>query len=104
MTLLARRIAVSLLALLTAASLGFAQSGALAQAQDQQAAYSQAELDRMLAPVALYPDPLLSQILMAATYPLDVVEAARWSSAARQSQGDDAVRAVQDRDWDPGGE
>ena len=101
MTLLARRIAISLLALLTAASLGFAQSGALAQAQDQQAAYSQAELDRMLAPVALYPDPLLSQILMAATYPLDVVEAARWSRANPRLKGDDAVRAVQDRDWDP---
>jgi len=40
-------------------------------------AYSQAELDQMLAPIALYPDELLSQVLMAATYPLEVVEAAR---------------------------
>lgn len=63
--------------------------------------YSQAELDQMLAPVALYPDALLSQVLMAATYPLEIVEAARWSKGHPGIQGDDAVRAVQDKDWDP---
>ncbi len=63
--------------------------------------YSQAELDQLLAPVALYPDALLSQLLMAATYPLEVVQAARWSRANRDLQGDEAVRAVEDRDWDP---
>jgi len=71
---------------------------ALAQAQRN---YSQAELDQMLAPVALYPDPLLSQLLMAATYPLEVAEAARWSRANPGLQGDAAVRAAQDEDWDP---
>lgn len=55
----------------------------------------------MLAPIALYPDPLLSQILMASTYPLEVVEAARWSRANPGLKGDDAVRAIQDMDWDP---
>ena len=59
--------------------------------------YSQPELDQMLAPVALYPDALLSQVLMAATYPVDVIEAARWSRANPGLQGDDAVRAVQAR-------
>jgi len=63
--------------------------------------FSQAELDQMLAPVALYPDALLSQVLMAATYPLEIVEAARWSKAHPGIQGDEAVRAVQDKDWDP---
>ena len=63
--------------------------------------FSQAELDQTLAPVALYPDALLSQVLMAATYPLEVVEAARWSRAHAGIQGDEAVRAVQDKDWDP---
>jgi hypothetical protein len=63
--------------------------------------YGQAELDRMLAPIALYPDPLLSQILMAATYPLEVVEAARWTRANPGLRGDDAVRAVEHEDWDP---
>ena len=63
--------------------------------------YSQAELDQMLAPVALYPDPLLSQILMAATYPVEVVEAARWTRANPGLTGDAAVQAVQNEDWDP---
>ena len=43
-----------------------------------QAAYSQAQLEQMLAPIALYPDQLVAQILMAATYPLEVVQAERW--------------------------
>lgn len=71
---------------------------ALAPAEDR---FSQPELDRLLAPVALYPDPLLSQVLMAATYPADLVEAARWSRANAQFSGDDAVRAADRYDWDP---
>ena len=55
----------------------------------------------MLAPIALYPDPLLSQILMAATYPLEIVEAARWVNANPGLQGDEAVRAVEAQPWDP---
>ncbi len=58
------------------------------------------ELDQMLAPVALYPDPLLSQILMAAGYPLEIVEAARWQQANPALKGDAAVQAVKDKDWD----
>lgn len=68
---------------------------------DSQEGYSQAELDQMLAPVALYPDALLMQVLMAATYPLEVVEAARWSRAHGRLEGQRAVRAVEDKDWDP---
>jgi hypothetical protein len=64
-------------------------------------AFSQAQLDQMLAPVALYPDPLLSQILMASTYPLEVVQAARWSRVNPGYRGEDAVRAVAAMDWDP---
>ncbi|MGH8736819.1 MAG: DUF3300 domain-containing protein [Burkholderiales bacterium] len=63
--------------------------------------YTQAQLDQMLAPIALYPDPLLSQILMAATYPLEVVQAARWADVHPGLQGDDAVRAVEGENWDP---
>ncbi len=63
--------------------------------------FSQQELDQMLAPVALYPDALLSQILMAATYPLEVVEAARWSAAHPQALGSDASQAVAGERWDP---
>jgi len=86
-----RRLFTVLLALLIAAPV-------IAQAQR---AYSQAELDQMLAPVALYPDQLLSQVLMAATYPIEVAEAARWSRANPGLHGEDAVRAAQDEDWDP---
>jgi len=94
----ATRFVARLLALLMLVSLALAQGAAFAQARP---AYTQAELDRMLAPIALYPDALLSQILMASTYPIEVVEAARWSRANPGLQGDDAVRAVEERDWDP---
>ena len=59
------------------------------------------QLDNLVAPIALYPDPLLGQILVASTYPLEVVEAARWSRANPGLQGDQAVRAVEQRAWDP---
>ena len=55
----------------------------------------------MLAPVALYPDGLLSQILMAATYPLEVVEAQRWTLANPSVTGNAAVQAVDQNNWDP---
>ncbi len=64
------------------------------------APFSQAELDAMLAPIALYPDALLSQILMAATYPLEVAEAARWSRAIPGVAPQEAVRSVARRGWD----
>jgi hypothetical protein len=55
------------------------------------------QLDRLLAPVALYPDPLLAQILMAATYPLEVVEADRWLQVAANAAlaGDDLTAALE---------
>jgi len=87
-----RKLLAALLALLIAVPPAYAQ---------ERNAYGQAELDQMLAPVALYPDALLSQVLMASTYPLEVVEAARWSRAHPGIQGDEAVRAVADKDWDP---
>jgi len=71
---------------------------AFAQAQQM---HSQAGLDQILAPIALYPDALLSQVLMAATYPDEVRQAADWSRTNPGLQGDDAVRAVEYRNWDP---
>ena len=87
-----------LFALLAALALALAQGGAHAQPAYS---FSQQELDQMLAPIALYPDALLSQILMASTYPLEVVEAARWSRARPGLSGDDAVRAAAGENWDP---
>lgn len=63
--------------------------------------FTQAELDQMLAPIALFPDALLAQTLMAATYPADVALAVDWAFAHRNLEGDAAVRAVQDKPWDP---
>ncbi|MBK9116084.1 MAG: DUF3300 domain-containing protein [Betaproteobacteria bacterium] len=63
--------------------------------------FTQAQLDQMLASIALFPDPLLAQVLMAATYPSDVALAADWAYRNRQFKGDDAVKAVQDQPWDP---
>ncbi len=59
------------------------------------------ELDQLLAPIALYPDALLAQILMAATYPLEVVEAARWVQAYPTVQGPALEAAMQQQPWDP---
>ena len=73
--------------------------GASAQAEDK--TFSEAELDQMMAPIALYPDSLLSQILMASTYPADVHEAVKWSKDNPDQDGDAAVEAVQDKTWDP---
>ena len=53
--------------------------------------FTAAQLDQMLAPIALYPDALMAQILMAATYPLEVVEAARWSKDNPALKGDAAA-------------
>ena len=64
---------------------------------------SPARLGQMLAPIALYPDELLADILMAATYPLDVVEAARWLQDPQNSalKGDQLFAALQQKSWDP---
>jgi Protein of unknown function (DUF3300) len=61
------------------------------------------QLDRLLAPIALYPDALLAQILMAATYPLEIVKAGRWLQDARHValQGDLLAGAVEAEAWDP---
>jgi hypothetical protein len=75
--------------------------------QAQEAAKAQTfkteELDQMLAPIALYPDDLLSNVLMASTYPLEVVQAARWRAepANTKLQGDALAKALEAQSWDP---
>ena len=70
------------------------------RAQTDKKPFSPQELDQILAPIALYPDPLLAQVLMATSYPLEIVEAARWSKANPALKGDAAVAAVKDQSWD----
>lgn len=64
-------------------------------------AVSDAELDQILAPVALYPDSVLSHLLIAATYPLEVVMAERWTRENPDQKGEQAREAVEGKDWDP---
>jgi hypothetical protein len=66
-------------------------------------AYSQQQIDQMTAPIALYPDQLVAQILMAATYPLEVVEANRWLKNPQNAQlhGDQLAAALMQQPWDP---
>jgi len=89
MKTLIRWLAVSLVT-------AFAATASLAQPR-----FSQAELDQALAPVALYPDSLLSQLLMAATYPEEVAQAALWSRSNPQLKGEEAVRRIENEPWDP---
>jgi hypothetical protein len=63
--------------------------------------YSQDELDQLLAPVALYPDQLLMQILIGATYPLEAVEAARFVQQNPDLHGDVLDQALLEKNWDP---
>jgi hypothetical protein len=77
--------------------------GSLAIAQEQNAApaFKSEELEQLLAPIALYPDSLLSQILMASTYPLEVVQAERWAKQNSGLKGDALAAALEERSWDP---
>src|SRR5208283_1590416 len=61
------------------------------------------QLDALLAPIALYPDPLLAQVLMASTFPLEVVSAQRWveDPAHKSLTGDALAKSVEAQTWDP---
>jgi len=87
--------------LLTMSTLMMAVLGTrVARAQADTRKFLPQELDQILAPIALYSDSLLSQMLMAASYPIEIVEAARWSKANPQTKGEAAVAAVQNQTWD----
>jgi hypothetical protein len=62
---------------------------------------SQEELAQLVAPIALYPDELISQILMASTYPLEIVQADRWAQANKGLKGDAMAKALEKENWDP---
>ena len=59
------------------------------------------QLDQMLAPIALYPDALLAQVLVASTYPLEVIRADRFAKQNQKLKGDALVKAAKDEEWDP---
>jgi hypothetical protein len=66
-----------------------------------QKTFSQEELEQLLAPIALYPDELLAQVLMASTYPLDIVRAERWVKANPNLKDKALEDALEKQPWDP---
>jgi hypothetical protein len=104
MTLLSRTFTIWLMAAAAAVvSVALAQdSGRPPAAQGTgKPVFKAEELEQLTAPIALYPDSLVAQVLMASTYPLEVVEAARWSRA-NPSLKDKALQdALEKQKWDP---
>ena len=76
-------------------------SGQVSFAQENAPQFSKDKLDQMVAPIALYPDPLLAQIMMAATYPTEVIEANRWVKQNPNLKGDALKAALAQKPWDP---
>src|SRR5215470_9285837 len=91
----ARRLVAGLLAGILALPLP-----TLAQQAPSPAPFKPEELDQLVAPIALHPDPLLAQILMASTYPLDVVQAARFVKDNPNLKGDQLDTALKQQNWD----
>src|SRR5262245_2686469 len=67
----------------------------------QDAAFTAEELEQIAAPIALYPDSLLAQVLMASTYPLEIVEAARFAGEHPDLKDTALDAALKDKTWDP---
>jgi hypothetical protein len=78
-------------------------TAALHQANPAASQYSRQQIDQMVAPIALYPDQLLAQVMMAATFPQQVMEASEWLKDPRnvEVKGDALVAALQPLPWDP---
>lgn len=79
----------------------FSVSLSAAQTSSQEKALNDAELAQILAPIALYPDSLLTHILIASTYPLEVVQASRWRAQHQKLEASQAVNLAEQQDWDP---
>lgn len=92
---------LSLLLVLSGAALSPTWAAEVSSSPASEEVFNAQELDQMLAPLALYPDALLAQVLMAATYPGNVADAASWSKEHPDASGDDAVRQVSEQPWDP---
>jgi uncharacterized membrane protein YgcG len=94
-------IALALPAPLPTAAQQTSPTQTAAQAASSPAPFKQEELEQLVAPIALYPDALLAQVLMASTYPLEVVYAARWTRTNPTLSGKALEDAMQKEPWDP---
>ncbi|HTA45913.1 MAG TPA: DUF3300 domain-containing protein [Bryobacteraceae bacterium] len=88
--------------LLVSAPEGFAFQTGESQPPPQAAKQSVEQLQDLVAPIALYPDGLVAQILAAATYPDQIVEAEKWMEKHKNLQGDKLAKEVNKESWDPG--
>lgn len=70
-------------------------------ASEEASAFRPEEIDQMVAPIALYPDALLAQVLTASTYPLEIVQAARFVEQNKELKGEKLMEAAKDKDWEP---
>jgi hypothetical protein len=77
------------------------QSGGAAQPQEQAAKIPPDQLDSLVAPIALYPDPLLAQTLAASTYPLEVIQLQQWLSKNPGLKDQALADAAAKQPWDP---
>src|SRR6202011_6139873 len=71
------------------------------QPQAPAAQQSAQELQQLVAPIALYPDALVAQILAASTYPSEIVEADRWMQSHQNLKGEELAKEVDKQPWDP---
>jgi hypothetical protein len=78
-----------------------AQSTSLAERGSTQVEWTAERLEQLVAPIALYSDGVLAQVLMASTYPLEIVQAARWMAKNPKLQGESLEKALKTQDWDP---
>jgi len=77
-----------------------AQQGTQPAQSIQSQVLSKEKLEQLVAPIALYPDALMSQLLMASTYPLEIVQAARWVQSNSKVTGKALENAMQSQPWD----
>lgn len=94
-----RTFMVMLATLVTEPSFAQNQPAAPVSAPSQQVLTGE-QLEALVSPIALYPDTLLSEVLMGSTYPLEVVEADQWAKANKNLQGDQLKSAVAQQRWD----
>ena len=80
---------------------GFANQADSSSQPPQAAQQSTEQLQQLVAPIALYPDALIAQILPAATYPDQIVEAGKWMEQHKGLQGDQLAKEVDTQSWDP---
>jgi Protein of unknown function (DUF3300) len=103
-----RALGLNFLTLAAMLALGHLLSGSYAQGADpaqssgqtQPTPFKPEELEQIVAPIALYPDALLAQIFMASTYPLEIVQAARWSKEHPDVKGDAVAKEMEKQVWD----